>query len=136
MKMEIGDSEKRFQDHIRETVFKDARFSDIVIRAFGKDYKLHRMVLCRSPYFAAMFEGPWCEGKTDSEMVIATLDFGQDKYITEKAFEAALKYLYGFTGVVSHEDDENQLLGVFAVANYLNLPELIDDCIHIVRKSI
>jgi hypothetical protein len=68
--------------------------------------------------------------------VTATIDFGQDMYLTQTAFEVALKYLYGLEREVIDYIGGKQLLGVFAVANYLNLPELIDDCIHIVRKSI
>ncbi|KAA8913550.1 hypothetical protein TRICI_003154 [Trichomonascus ciferrii] len=125
----------RFEEYIRQSIFEKGQFSDVVVNAFGKEYYLHRMIICRSPFFVTLLE--WNgETKKDGKANVK-VDFGEDEYITQQCFDLALKYLYGYNNIVdSNVNGSEELLGVLAVANYLDLPELIDDCVRCVTKSI
>lgn len=43
------------------TRWDDGAFSDIRVRVFNNEYPLHRMVLCRSPFFDSLLQGEWRE---------------------------------------------------------------------------
>ncbi|KAG0346538.1 hypothetical protein BG004_001506 [Podila humilis] len=78
--------------------------SDITIGAFGKIYRLHRMVLTQSPLFENMLQkgGPWKEHDTDRIDLVMN-----DPNITVEGFEIALGRLYGIL-MVEEEDEEEE----------------------------
>ena len=43
----------------------EGRDSDIIVSALNRDWKLHKLYLCQSPYFASMFNGNWRESNMD-----------------------------------------------------------------------
>ena len=43
----------------------EGRDSDIIVSALSRDWKLHKLYLCQSPYFASMFNGNWRESNMD-----------------------------------------------------------------------
>lgn len=47
--------------YIYQALFKDGTDSDITLVALQKEWKLHKVYLCQSPYFASMFSGSWKE---------------------------------------------------------------------------
>lgn len=47
--------------YIYQALFKEQRNSDVSVYAMGKTWKLHKIYLCQSPYFASMFGGSWRE---------------------------------------------------------------------------
>merc|ERR550519_959785 len=51
--------------YIYETLFMEGRDSDIIVSALSRDWKLHKLYLCQSPYFASMFNGNWRESNMD-----------------------------------------------------------------------
>ena len=51
--------------YIYETLFMEGRDSDIIVSALNRDWKLHKLYLCQSPYFASMFNGNWRESNMD-----------------------------------------------------------------------
>lgn len=53
--------------YIYKALFKEQRNSDISVMALGKIWRLHKVYLCQSSYFASMFNGSWRE--TDSSFV-------------------------------------------------------------------
>ena len=43
----------------------EGRDSDIIVSALSRDWKLHKLYLCQSPYFSSMFNGNWRESNMD-----------------------------------------------------------------------
>lgn len=73
--------------------------SDISLRAFGKTYRLHRLVLLQATFFENMLQGPWQENGKDT--VDMTFD---DPNITQEGFDIAIGRLYGIWAV-EREDE-------------------------------
>jgi BTB/POZ domain len=136
-------------EFLYEKGFLEGTCSDVTIRAFGKEYHLHKLILCRSPYFSSLLSGFWgIQEKqyedTDSPKLWVSsnsssngdrieVHFEDSEFITDVAFELALSRLYG------HEDTEAEakhLKSMFAIANYLDLPDLEDSCAGLLIKSL
>lgn len=47
--------------YIYQALFQEGKNSDITVCALGKEFYLHKIYLCQSPYFASMFGGSWLE---------------------------------------------------------------------------
>lgn len=47
--------------YIYQALFKEGTDSDITLVALEREWKLHKVYLCQSPYFASMFSGSWRE---------------------------------------------------------------------------
>ncbi|GBC36983.2 hypothetical protein GLOIN_2v1593752 [Rhizophagus irregularis DAOM 181602=DAOM 197198] len=76
--------------HIYSRGLIEGSGSDVTIKAFDKDYHLHRIILYQNSYFSVLLEGPWKEsGQKDIELRF------DDENITRDAFEIALGRLYG-----------------------------------------
>ncbi|KAF9140108.1 hypothetical protein BGX30_007007 [Mortierella sp. GBA39] len=73
--------------------------SDISLRAFGKTYRLHRLILLQATFFENMLQGPWQEKSKDT--VDMTFD---DPNITQEGFDIAIGRLYG-VWAVEREDE-------------------------------
>ncbi|KAF9323521.1 hypothetical protein BG006_001367, partial [Podila minutissima] len=85
--------------HIAFQGFIQGTGADIVLCAFGKTYRLHRLILAQSPFFDSMMHGPWKErAQTQIEL---TLD---DPNITLEGFEIALGRMYGIWTVEADDD--------------------------------
>ena len=116
--------------HLLYNGFHGGRHSDITVHAFGQSYKLHKLLLDRAPYFSSAFCGPWTESAA-SEMTIVPEDI--DPNITQTAFELALKRLYG-TSSASHEEQE--AIGLFATACWLDMADLVDSCVDYILRQM
>ena len=46
-------------DHLYKRGFLDGRHSDITVHAFGQQYRLHRLILDRAPFFSSALTEPW-----------------------------------------------------------------------------
>lgn len=51
--------------YIYQALYKEELNSDITVLALGKTWKLHKVYLCQSSYFASMFGGSWRETNQD-----------------------------------------------------------------------
>ena len=51
--------------YIYETLFLEGRESDIIVSALNREWKLHKLYLGQSAYFASMFNGNWKESTMD-----------------------------------------------------------------------
>lgn len=75
--------------YIYNTLFLESRDHDVEVEMLGKVWKLHKVYLLQSPYFASMFSGSWNEsGKSQIKIDLT------DQNITEDALEIVLGSLY------------------------------------------
>lgn len=116
--------------HLYTKGLLDGRHSDVTIVAFRKSYRLHRLVLDQAPYFNSMLSGPWRESRSH-EVVLRPEEV--DSCITQAAFELTLKRLYGCD--ISEEED-NECLGLFATACWLDMQDLVDSSIDSILRRM
>ncbi|KAH7032137.1 hypothetical protein B0J12DRAFT_767741 [Macrophomina phaseolina] len=116
--------------HLYTRGLLDGRHSDITIVAFGKRYRLHRLVLDQAPFFSSMLSGPWRESRAE-EVTLHPEEL--DSCITEAAFELTLKRLYGCD---ISEDEDAECLGLFATASWLEMQDLVDSSIDAILRRM
>ncbi|CAD7696121.1 unnamed protein product [Ostreobium quekettii] len=118
-------SQQGGEDLIRmlRTRWDDGAFSDIRVRVFNNEYPLHRMVLCRSPFFDRLLQGEWREKNRE----VVTLEC-PDPNITCEAFEVALAHMYAKSVCL----EKHNVLQVLAAASYLDLQDLCNSCIEFI----
>ncbi|ODQ63138.1 hypothetical protein NADFUDRAFT_48348 [Nadsonia fulvescens var. elongata DSM 6958] len=113
--------------------------SDVTVVAFGQRYALHKLILSRSSYFAALFSHAWQNHEADKAV---ELQFNHDTNIRQDSFELVLQRLYGRDDIVQMVTDSTpedtaqyaQLInrGILATATFLDLPRLAEsalDCL-------
>lgn len=108
--------------------------SDVTITCFGHEYKLHKLILSRSSYFASLVSSTWSDGsegyyKSNKHEI----DFCNDENVTQSSFELALARLYG------HEDlakEKEHITGLLAVASFLDMPDIVDYCAQEIVKTV
>jgi len=116
--------------HLLYNGFLSGRHSDITVHAFGQSYKLHKLILDRAPFFSLAFCGPWTESSSNT-MTLMPEEIDQN--ITQVAFELALKRLYG-TAIAAQE--EENAVGLFATACWLDMPDLVDACVDYILRQM
>ncbi|KAH9836434.1 germ cell-less [Teratosphaeria destructans] len=119
MTTDVGD----LPHHLYTRGLLEGRHSDITVNAFGHQYKLHRLILDRAPFFTSALSPPWSESNS-REITVHPEDI--DTSITQHAFELALKRLYG-CGDVKEED--TNAAGLFATGSWLEMQDLIDSSV-------
>jgi hypothetical protein len=107
-------------EHLYKRGLLEGRHSDITVHAFGKEYKLHRLILDRAPFFATALSEPWLEANS-KEMTVRPEEI--DASITQHSFELALRRLYGCP-VVAEEDAH--AVGLFATGCWLEMIDVMD----------
>lgn len=132
-------------DHLYKRGFLQGLSSDVTIKCFGQEYKLHKLILNRSPYFAALVDDAWASNELTlgeggsggrimkAEQKVHEITFGEDDNITKEALEIVLARLYGHEDPALEKEHMNQLL---AVATYLDLPDMIEACADNIIKAI
>ncbi|VVT50356.1 uncharacterized protein SAPINGB_P002722 [Magnusiomyces paraingens] len=115
-------------DYLYYRGFLRGEGSDVTVRCFNRNFKLHKFILSRSPYFSSLFSSFWESSSQSSpeKKPIHTLSMDHDENITECAFELAISRLYGHEDI---EEERKNIFGLFAVANFLDLPSLVDICV-------
>ncbi|OLL26906.1 Germ cell-less protein-like 1 [Neolecta irregularis DAH-3] len=118
----------KIEDHLYTRGFLEGACFDVVVKAFGTSYNLHRIILDRAPFFSSLFAGPW----TDSDTPSVELQF-DDPNITQTSFEAAIARLYG---KMDFQEEERSCLSLLATAAYLDMQDLVERCLNSVLKSL
>lgn len=117
----------RTAQYIYQTLFKEGKNSDVTVVALGKHFRLHKVYLCQSPYFASMFGGSWLESNknyipieiVDSEINVDALNIVLGSlYLDEIVLEPL--------GIVS----------VLATSTLFQLENIIDQCVEVMLDTI
>lgn len=117
-------------DHLFTRGLLTGRHSDITVHAFGCPYRLHRIILDRSPFFSTALSGHWLESNS-KEMTIRPEEI--DSNVTQICFELALKRLYG---AGNGEEEDAEAIGLFATGCWLEMPDLIDSSIDAMLRQM
>jgi hypothetical protein len=107
-------------EHLYKRGLFEGRHSDITVHAFGKEYKLHRLILDRAPFFATALSEPWLESNS-KEMTVHPEEI--DASITQHSFELALKRLYGCPAIA---EEDAHAVGLFATGCWLEMIDVMD----------
>ncbi|KAK4549478.1 hypothetical protein LTR36_006475 [Oleoguttula mirabilis] len=117
-------------NHLYSRGLLQGRHSDITVNAFGHQYKLHRLILDRAPFFTSALSAPWLEANA-KEVTVHPEDL--DDSITQSSFELALKRLYGCGSL--YEEDHNAI-GLFTTGCWLEMQDLIDSSIESMLRQM
>lgn len=117
-------------EHLYSRGLLSGRHSDITVHAFAQAYKLHRLILDRSPFFASALSEPWLEANA-KEMTVHPEDI--DGSISQTSFELALKRLYGCYNLA--DEDENPV-GLFATGCWLEMQDLIESSVESMLRQM
>ncbi|CAM6020629.1 unnamed protein product [Sphagnum balticum] len=114
-------------DHVQLEGWKSRAFSDIVVKAMGHTFHLHRLLLSRSSYFRNMLQGPWKEA--GAHEVTLQID---DENVNGDAVATALAYLYGHYPKL----DDSNAFRVLAAGSFLDLQDLCALCTNFIISEL
>ncbi|XP_014219919.1 protein germ cell-less isoform X2 [Copidosoma floridanum] len=114
-------------EYIYKTLFLEEKGSDITVLMLGKAWKLHKVYISQSPYFASMFSGAWREANESKVNVEIS-----DPNITLDSLTIVCGSFY--------QDEINvepkNVVSVLATATLFQLQGLIDQCTEIMIETI
>lgn len=117
-------------EHLFTRGLLEGRHSDITVNAFGHQYKLHRIILDRAPFFTSALSAPWLESNA-KEITVHPDDL--DPSISQSSFELALKRLYGCSNL---NEEDGDALGLFATGCWLEMNDLIESSIESMLRQM
>jgi hypothetical protein len=127
----VGSDSVKLEDFLYNRGYREGACSDVTIIAFGTRYRLHKLILDRSPFFSSFFNGgPWVESDSSE---ITLLPHDTDPHITQHALELALARLYGH---VDKEEEEKHAMSLLAAASYLRMQDLAESCVTSLLKNL
>ncbi|KAJ1310339.1 hypothetical protein OPQ81_007078 [Rhizoctonia solani] len=113
--------------HIYHTGFQTGQFADVSLHVHNRQYRLHALILSRSPYLAHLL--------ATSQNNVIYIPLENEPYITEEAIAVALGYLYSpyQVGLINPSNARS----VVAAACLLGgMPELANMAFECCRASI
>jgi len=120
---------KSTSTYIYNTLFLNGENSDITLRALNKDWRLHKVYLCQSAYFASMLaSGKWKECTQLGPIDISI----PDAKITEHALHVSFGSLYKDDIEIRPLD----VVNVLAAASLFSLDGLIAECASIMLENV
>ncbi|KAG5887937.1 hypothetical protein JTB14_003032 [Gonioctena quinquepunctata] len=114
-------------NYIYQALFVEGKNSDVTVCALDREFHLHRVYLCQSPYFASMFGGSWLE--TTQKYV--TIDI-VDPLITINSLKVVLGSLYNCEITLN----PLEIVPILATATMFQLDGLIDKCTEVMLETI
>nr|XP_023015152.1 protein germ cell-less-like [Leptinotarsa decemlineata] len=114
-------------NYIYQALFVTGTNSDVTVRALGEEFRLHKVYLSQSPYFASMFGGSWLE--TTKKYI--TIDI-VDPTITQSSLKVVLGSLYNFEISLNPKE----IIPILATATMFQLDGLIDKCAEVMQETI
>ncbi|KYQ52306.1 Protein germ cell-less [Trachymyrmex zeteki] len=112
--------------YIYKTLFQEEKGSDITVLILGCAWRLHKVYISQSPYFASMFSGSWKE--TNEKVINVEIT---DPNITTNSLSVVLGSLY--QDEVSLEPKE--VVSILATSTLFQLQGLIDECVDIMIET-
>ncbi|KAK0182164.1 hypothetical protein PV327_000327 [Microctonus hyperodae] len=112
--------------YIYKTLFQEEKGSDITVFMLGRPWRLHKVYISQSPYFASMFSGSW---KETNEKII-TVEIADPK-ITLDSLSTVLGSFY--QDEVSLEPKD--VISILATSTLFQLQGLIDQCTEIMVET-
>lgn len=112
--------------YIYKTLFQEEKGSDITVLILGRAWRLHKVYISQSPYFASMFSGSWREANEKVISVEIT-----DPNITINSLSVVLGSFY--QDEVSLEPKE--VVSILATSTLFQLQGLIDECVDIMIET-
>ncbi|XP_043249806.1 protein germ cell-less isoform X1 [Colletes gigas] len=112
--------------YIYKTLFQEEKGSDITVLVLGKAWRLHKVYISQSPYFASMFSGSWREANESViSLVIADANITLDSLLT----------VFGsfYQDEVSLEPKD--VISILATSTLFQLQGLIDQCTDIMVET-
>ncbi|XP_078049926.1 germ cell-less isoform X1 [Augochlora pura] len=112
--------------YIYKTLFQEEKGSDITVLMLGKAWRLHKVYISQSPYFASMFSGSWREAnETVISVEIADPNITLDSLLT----------VFGsfYQDEVSLEPKD--VISILATSTLFQLQGLIDQCTDIMVET-
>ena len=113
--------------YIYNQLFQNGEGSDITVKAFKKEWKLHKVYLKQALYFRTMFSGDWKEkDQKEVELIVP------DSKITIEALNTAFGYLY--SDII--EVDQTTAESVLAAASLIQFEGLMQACSQVMLETI
>ncbi|XP_012276724.1 protein germ cell-less isoform X2 [Orussus abietinus] len=112
--------------YIYKTLFQEEKGSDVTVLMLGKAWRLHKVYISQSPYFASMFSGSWRE--TNEKIINVEI---ADPNITSDSLLTVLGSFY--QDEVSLEPKD--VISILATATLFQLQGLIDQCTDIMIET-
>lgn len=112
--------------YIYQALFKEERNSDITVHALGKVWRLHKVYLSQSPYFASMFNGSWRE---------ADEDYVHIEIIDPKITIESLYSVFGSLYMDEVSLEPREIVSILATATLFQLDSLIDRCAEVMIET-
>ncbi|XP_011499469.1 PREDICTED: protein germ cell-less [Ceratosolen solmsi marchali] len=112
--------------YIYKTLFQEEKGSDVTVLMLGKAWRLHKVYISQSPYFASMFSGSWREANEKVVSVEIT-----DPNITLDSLTLVLGSFY--QDEISLEPKD--VISILATATLFQLQGLIDQCTEIMAET-
>lgn len=119
---------KSTSNYIYNTLFVNGENSDICVRALSREWHLHKLYLCQSPYFESMFKNSQWRESNQTEIEIRI----PDTNITERSLDIALGSFY--RQEISLVPIE--VVSVLACASLLSLDGLLSECEAVMLDNI
>lgn len=113
--------------YIYRALFKEGNNSDVTVIALGKPWRLHKVYLCQSPYFASMFSGAWREAKEDIVHI---------KVIDPKINLDSLYTVLGSLYLDEITLEPIEVVPTLATATLFQLEGIIDQCAEIMTETV
>ncbi|XP_046424555.1 protein germ cell-less isoform X1 [Neodiprion virginianus] len=112
--------------YIYKTLFQEEKGSDVTVLMLGKAWRLHKVYITQSPYFASMFSGSWREANEKVISVEIT-----DPNITLDSLGTVLGSLY----LDELSLEPRDVISILATATLFQLQSLIDQCTEIMVET-
>lgn len=112
--------------YIYQALFKEERNSDITVHALGKVWRLHKVYLSQSPYFASMFNGSWRE---------ADEDYVHIEIVDPKITIESLYSVFGSLYMDEVSLEPREIVSILATATLFQLDSLIDRCAEVMIET-
>ncbi|XP_017112987.1 protein germ cell-less-like [Drosophila elegans] len=113
--------------YVYQTLFLEQKGSDVTIMALERVWHLHKIYLSQSPYFKAMFNGPWLEAQQDLIKIEIP-----DERVTVECLDAVLASLYCHEIEILPED----VISYLATGTLLHLDDIIDKCATLMVENL